>query len=84
MTKLYLVTVTVELELPVVAESKEDAHSIAIDHWHDELDLNGFPEFYIREAQERDLPAFAGECPYGDTEGLLCAEHWQKQTGEAP
>lgn len=75
MKKLYSVSVEILLEMPVVAESPEEAEAIALNNWEDELGSGG-SAFPIAVAQELKKPhGFWGSIPWGDQDGKTVEEY---------
>ena len=64
--KLYRVTVTVEIDMPVVAESAEEAEEIALDNYEDEPEWGENAEASAYVVQPGKLPEkFEGALPWG-------------------
>ena len=68
MSKLWAVTVEARFDIPVVAETEEDAIAEAMDHIHDELEnCDRFDSYGAEEIKsKRDLSSeLAGCYPWG-------------------
>lgn len=75
MGKLYSVTVTVEIDMPVYAKNEVEAEEIAIDNWEDEYDHKISAS--AREITEvSQLPkAFRGAMPWNGNDDDTCEKY---------
>jgi len=74
MTRLYRVSVTLELEMPVAAVSADEARRIALQHIRDELDAVGSEAISAIDAHTVDSlpPEWSGCLAYAETGGVEC------------
>jgi len=74
MQRLYCVSVTLELEMPVAATSPEEARRIGVRHIRDELDAVGSEAIAHIDAAPVDSlpPEWSGCLAYAETGGIEC------------